>query len=984
MYDLYEKQNELINNNFNEKENYLNKMEKRNIKKDSHVMKDEHILSISENSYLLALLNKELQNVIYHILNEVQFCDDDASLLNKEKNEKENEKENKIANTCINYKHNNSHVDDEQNCNSSLYSCVQYVLNKDLFNLYEKYLNGKNEEANKHILYNNCQIDERNNHFLNSVTNKLYKALKEPTFFNSTSFTIKKITKVIEKVLTFLKAARCNKRLKIYIIFELFQNKNIMKYFPSLVNYINSFHFDVSNEEIIKNVINNIYFKEEDESPISSINNNKVEDDCNQDIKIKGDQETNEFIDDEKIKTKRKCSQEKTIQEIKKYKLKKFLHFYAELHKKCNYEEGRGYDIDEQNDYNIDEKDFMNDYNDNNNNNDNLFRRSFVKNEMMSVNHTSDDVYDEKIIRNCLMSSLPSFTLNDEITNLSYNGKYQYYEDYLCSKKKDEEDLNFKYYNMDDVFYKMEYLIHNYFYLKRSDFDNLIDSLFQPYLCRVSSGTNNLINMNNLMNKFLNNGFSNMIFTGAKGSKVNYSMICGMLDQQYLEGKRVPRMRSGKTLPSFHRYDYGARSCGLITDCFLEGLRPQEYFFHCMSGREGLIDTAVKTAKSGYIQRCLIKCMESVILHYDGTVRNEDNSIIQFLYGEDGIDPSKTAYLDLSKDLLHNYHLSFSKYLNNNMHSKILNNQELFLKHEKDNDTKDNEEPLISKYNPYTYIGSVSDKFNNKLNNTLLWNDLNFPEYENVPMNFDTLSSSLLKSKYYNSLCNPGESIGILVAQSFGEPATQMTLNTFHLAGTENVTMGIPRLKEIFLTSKLTSKPMIYVPIKLQVDNLKNDANKMKNYITSIADKILSSYKSIFLTDVIYGIGVDRKIILKENQNEQKHTINLSDIINMNDEELSGDTQLAKINNVLKNCNINFDMKKEWNYEIIIQFENLYHFCNINKHLTISFILYKVVNALLNSVLNKVHETFVFHNLINMNSLNHEYYDELYDFISKK
>jgi DNA-directed RNA polymerase I subunit RPA1 len=79
-------------------------------------------------------------------------------------------------------------------------------------------------------------------------------------------------------------------------------------------------------------------------------------------------------------------------------------------------------------------------------------------------------------------------------------------------------------------------------------------------------------------------------------------------------------MVSGKTLPSFPRYHPSPRAGGYISDRFLTGLRPQDYFFHCMSGREGLVDTAVKTSRSGYLQRCLVKHLEDLRVHYDYSV----------------------------------------------------------------------------------------------------------------------------------------------------------------------------------------------------------------------------------------------------------------------------------------------------------------------------------------------------------------------------
>ncbi|OSX75790.1 hypothetical protein BU14_0220s0021, partial [Porphyra umbilicalis] len=152
-----------------------------------------------------------------------------------------------------------------------------------------------------------------------------------------------------------------------------------------------------------------------------------------------------------------------------------------------------------------------------------------------------------------------------------------------------------------------------------------------------------------LIKPFPVNGFQLMTATGAKGSVVNSSQISCHLGQTVLEGRRVPRMGGGgATLPCFAPFDVTPRAGGYIAGRFLTGLAPSEYFFHCMAGREGLVDTAVKTARSGYLQRCLVKHLESAAVHYDHTVRDSDGSVLQFLYGEDGIDASKSAWLTRS------------------------------------------------------------------------------------------------------------------------------------------------------------------------------------------------------------------------------------------------------------------------------------------------------------------------------------------------
>jgi DNA-directed RNA polymerase subunit A' len=95
-------------------------------------------------------------------------------------------------------------------------------------------------------------------------------------------------------------------------------------------------------------------------------------------------------------------------------------------------------------------------------------------------------------------------------------------------------------------------------------------------------------------------------------------------------------------LPHFKRNDLGAGAKGFVAASYKKGLTPTEYFFHSMGGREGLVDTAVRTSRSGYMQRRLINALEDLKVESDGTVRNTAGTIIQFRYGEDGVDPSRS------------------------------------------------------------------------------------------------------------------------------------------------------------------------------------------------------------------------------------------------------------------------------------------------------------------------------------------------------
>jgi DNA-directed RNA polymerase II subunit RPB1 len=153
------------------------------------------------------------------------------------------------------------------------------------------------------------------------------------------------------------------------------------------------------------------------------------------------------------------------------------------------------------------------------------------------------------------------------------------------------------------------------------------------------------------------NNVKNMVTTGSKGSFINISQMIACVGQQNVEGKRIPYGFLNRTLPHFTKDDYGPESRGFVENSYLRGLTPQEFFFHAMGGREGLIDTAVKTAETGYIQRRLVKAMEGVTVKYDGTVRNSQGEVLQFLYGEDGMDAvrlenQKIAHVGLHIDKL--------------------------------------------------------------------------------------------------------------------------------------------------------------------------------------------------------------------------------------------------------------------------------------------------------------------------------------------
>lgn len=317
--------------------------------------------------------------------------------------------------------------------------------------------------------------------------------------------------------------------------------------------------------------------------------------------------------------------------------------------------------------------------------------------------------------------------------------------------------------------------------------DSKLQGLDAKMKVRMNKLTSSIIGRclpNGLLKPFPKNNMQMMTTSGAKGSNVNVSQISCCLGQQELEGRRVPLMVSGKSLPSFLPFETSARAGGFIAGRFLTGIKPQEYFFHCMAGREGLIDTAVKTSRSGYLQRCLIKHLEGLCVQYDNTVRDADGSVVQFLYGEDGLDVTKQRHLEQFSFIAQNQDI-YSSQLNPVSAAGVLNDKDAQLWNKKG--SVNGGDPTLSKFSPSRYLYSTSEMFQQKLENYAQ----NNPDHLLVDsskkgskkrLNKNSFKT-LLSLKYLHSLVDPGEAVGLLAAQGIGEPSTQMTLNTFHFAG---------------------------------------------------------------------------------------------------------------------------------------------------------------------------------------------------------
>ena len=179
---------------------------------------------------------------------------------------------------------------------------------------------------------------------------------------------------------------------------------------------------------------------------------------------------------------------------------------------------------------------------------------------------------------------------------------------------------------------------------KKTDVKNLIDQV-QIGIFENNTGKTNEAEfetqVNNILNKATDesgkigreklsktNGFVTMVNSGSKGSDLNISFMISCLGQQNVDGKRIPYGFEHRTLPHFTKYDDSPGARGFVESSYINGLTPQELFFHAMGGRVGLIDTAVKTSTTGYIQRRLIKGLEDLMVSYDMTVRTNKNKIL--------------------------------------------------------------------------------------------------------------------------------------------------------------------------------------------------------------------------------------------------------------------------------------------------------------------------------------------------------------------
>lgn len=476
---------------------------------------------------------------------------------------------------------------------------------------------------------------------------------------------------------------------------------------------------------------------------------------------------------------------------------------------------------------------------------------------------------------------------------------------------------------------------------KKKDVLKMIDETHLGIFENKSDMTNKELfesNVNNVLNKATNeagkiglasldknNRFATIVKCGSKGSDINICQMMSCLGQQNIDNKRIPYHYQNRTLPHYKQFDDSIEARGFVESSFIEGLTPEEVFFHAMSGRVGLIDTAVKTSTTGYIQRRLIKGLEDIQICYDRTVRNNKQKIVQFIYGCDmdtvNIESYTFELLSLNATDIYEYYNYYfqdktvmrNKILNvfNTKTKKSFKTNELKLKERIKKDIKyliDERDEYIINVNEYSddttiylsvHFKQMIENITNRFDITEKLCDIDpIGCYELIDKYYVDLEKvykpcKLFKLAYYyylnpkyllcdkrvnkdiliyllenivlrykKSIVNPGEMVGMIAAQSIGEPTTQMTLNTFHYAGVaskSNVTRGVPRMEELLTITSNIKNPSITVYMKEEVETNREYAT---NIIADLEHTKLNNF--VNTCEIYYDPKPNEKTTYKE------------------------------------------------------------------------------------------------------------------------
>lgn len=352
-----------------------------------------------------------------------------------------------------------------------------------------------------------------------------------------------------------------------------------------------------------------------------------------------------------------------------------------------------------------------------------------------------------------------------------------------------------------------------------------------------------------------------MAKSGSKGSDINVAQMVAVVGQQIIGGQRVPDGFQDRSLPHFPKNARQPPSKGFVRNSFFSGLTPTEFLFHAISGREGLVDTAVKTAETGYMSRRLMKSLEDLSVQYDKTVRNSSNIIVQFQFGADKLDPvdmeGDAVPVHFNRTWTHAEALTWNNAdpsllpyeITAHCESLLADQKRKYVRrgllHEELLPYDDQSDYAIDEHESARdfvatitkYVGGLATRMAKARLKTGLHHFEDNPEMSGD--NFDPSTEdkvgryrveqvakvSLPTLKMFIKLCldkyakahvEAGHAVGAVGAQSIGEPGTQMTLKTFHFAGVAgmSITQGVPRIKEIINASKVISTPVISCPLQ--------------------------------------------------------------------------------------------------------------------------------------------------------------------------
>lgn len=356
-----------------------------------------------------------------------------------------------------------------------------------------------------------------------------------------------------------------------------------------------------------------------------------------------------------------------------------------------------------------------------------------------------------------------------------------------------------------------------------------------------------------------------MAKSGSKGNVVNLSQIMSCVGQQTVDGNRLQNKTSKRpVLSCFAPHDMHPKTRGFCQNSYLDSLDPAEFFMCAMGGREGLVDTAVKTAVTGYTQRKMVKAMEAHQVRFDGSVRNAQGHMIQWVYGTDGIDPQyletyHVPFFTMNDDELYQY-INYEEYPDE---YNILTQAKQLCMLDKSNayvyknvslpihfprilyalSQKDYQGPVVTYQeiqNMRTCIQTMLYSYYNKMSFCVLYfiflcfttPHLWISKYKWTSQHLNDFSQIILE-KIQTTRSQQGEMVGAHASESVGEPLTQMTLNTFHMSGVgnKNVSMGIPRINELIAASRDIKTPSMTIYLQ---SNIKYSENIAKHLAQSM------------------------------------------------------------------------------------------------------------------------------------------------------